>query len=67
MHIASIGIDLGKSTFHLVALDERGKIVVRKSFSRKQLFAYPAKLKAALIGLEACAGAHFVGASLRAQ
>ena len=67
MHIASIGIDLGKTTFHLVALDERGKIVVRKTFSRKQLFAYTAKLKTALIGLEACAGAHFVGASLRAQ
>ena len=40
MHIASIGIDLGKTTFHLVALDERGKIVVRKTFSRKQLFTY---------------------------
>ncbi len=24
MHIASIGIDLGKTTFHLVALDEQG-------------------------------------------
>ncbi|HEU5450477.1 MAG TPA: IS110 family transposase, partial [Terriglobales bacterium] len=67
MHIASIGIDLGKTTFHLVALDERGKIVVRKTFSRKQLFTYTAKLKAALVGMEACAGAHFVGASLRAQ
>ena len=67
MHIASIGIDLGKTTFHLVALDERGKIVVRKTFSRKQLFNYTARLPTALIGLEACAGAHFVGASLRAQ
>jgi hypothetical protein len=25
MHIASIGIDLGKTTFHLVALGERNK------------------------------------------
>ena len=25
MHIASIGIDLGKTTFHLVALGERSK------------------------------------------
>jgi sugar (pentulose or hexulose) kinase len=37
MHIASIGIDLGKTTFHLVALDEHGKIVGKKKFSRKQL------------------------------
>jgi hypothetical protein len=28
MQITSIGIDLGKTTFHLVALDERGKIVM---------------------------------------
>jgi len=34
MHIASIGIDLGKTTFHLVALGERGKVLVRKKFSR---------------------------------
>jgi hypothetical protein len=29
MRIASIGIDLGKSTFHLVALGEHSKVVVR--------------------------------------
>ena len=39
MHIASIGVDLGKTTFHLVALAEQGKVVVRKKFSRKQLLA----------------------------
>jgi hypothetical protein len=32
MHIASIGIDLGKTTFHLVALGERNKVLVRKKF-----------------------------------
>ena len=35
MHIASIGIDIGKTTFHLVALNEHGSIVVRRKFSRK--------------------------------
>ena len=67
MHIASIGIDLGKTTFHLVALDEHGKIVGKKKFSRKQLLAYTANLQAALIGIEACSGAHFIGAALRNQ
>ena len=67
MEIASIGIDLGKTTFHLVALDERGKVVVRKKLSRKQLLAYTAKLDTALIGIEACSGAHFIGAALRSQ
>jgi len=67
MHIASITIDLGKTTFHLVALGERNKVLVRKKFSRSQLFAHTAKLPSSLIGLEACAGAHFVGAALREQ
>jgi transposase len=67
MHIASIGIDLGKTTFHLVALDEHGKTVLKKSLSRTQLLHYTAKLETALIGIEACSGAHFLGAALREQ
>src|SRR5690349_12937794 len=67
MHIASIGIDLGKTTFHLIALGERSKVLVRKKFSRTQLLAYTANLPSSLIGLEACAGAHFLGAALRQQ
>src|SRR5881394_577548 len=67
MNFASIGIDLGKTTFHLVALGERNKVLVRKKFSRAQLLAYTANLPSSLIGLEACAGAHFMGAALRAQ
>jgi len=67
MHIVSIGIDLGKNTFHLVALGERNKVLVRKKFSRAQLLAYTANLPASLVGLEACAGAHFMGTRLREQ
>jgi transposase len=67
MQIASIGIDLGKYTFHLVALDEHGSIVIKKKFSRKQVLAYTANLPSALIGIEACSGAHFIGAALRDQ
>jgi len=50
MQIASLGIDLGKTTFHLVALGERNKVLVRKKFSRAQLLAYTAKIPSALIG-----------------
>ena len=67
MNIASIGIDLGKNTFHLVALGERNKVLARKKFSRAQLLAHTANLPSSLIGLEACAGAHFLGAALREQ
>ena len=34
MNIASVGIDLGKTTFHLVALGEHNKVLLRKKFSR---------------------------------
>ncbi len=67
MQIASIGIDLGKYTFHLVALDSHGTVVFKKKFSRKQLLAYTANLPSALMGIEACSGAHFIGAALRQQ
>jgi transposase len=67
MRIAPIGIDLGKTTFHLVALGERNKILLRRKFSRAQLLAYTANLPSSLIGLEACAGSHFIASVLREQ
>ncbi len=67
MKIRSIGIDLGKTTFHLVALGERGKILLKKKLSRKQLLALTANLPASLIGLEACSGSHFLARALREQ
>lgn len=67
MKIRSIGIDLGKTTFHLVALGERSKILLKKKLSRKQLLALTANLPASLIGLEACSGSHFLARALREQ
>lgn len=67
MQIRAIGIDLGKTVFHLAAMNEHGKVVVRKSFSRTQLLTYTANLPSCLIGMEACCGAHFLGAALREQ
>jgi transposase len=37
MQIHSVGIDLGKTTFHLVALAAAGKVLVQKKFTQKQL------------------------------
>ena len=34
--IATIGIDLGKNTFHLVGLDKRGAIALQRKVSRSQ-------------------------------
>jgi hypothetical protein len=35
--ITTIGIDLGKNTFHLIGMDARGRIVLRRKVSRGQL------------------------------
>ena len=67
MQIASIGIDLGKTTFHLVVLDKHSKVITKKKFSRQRLLAYTANLPSSLVGMEACSGAHFIGAALRRQ
>src|ERR1700750_2503043 len=67
MQIRSVGIDLGKTTFHLVALGASGKVLVKKKFSQKQLLAFTANMQTSLIGLEACSGAHFLGRALRQQ
>jgi transposase len=67
MQIRSVGIDLGKTTFHLVALGDSGKVLLKKKFTQRQLITFTANLQTTLIGLEACAGAHFLGRALREQ
>jgi transposase len=67
MQIRSVGIDLGKTTFHLVALGDNGKVLLKKKFTQKQLITFTANLQTLLIGMEACSGAHFLGRALRAQ
>jgi transposase len=67
MQIRSVGIDLGKTTFHLVALGASGKVLVKKKFTQKQLLAFTVNMQSSLIGLEACSGAHFLGRALKQQ
>ena len=40
MELATIGIDLSKTTFHLIGLSPRGAIVLRRRLSRKQLLTF---------------------------
>jgi transposase len=67
MEIQAIGIDLGKTLFHLVGVDPVGNVVVRKRCSRTQLLTYTANVRVQVIGMEACSGSHFLGRALREQ
>ena len=45
MQIHSVGIDLGKTTFHPVALGDNGKVLLKKKFFQKQLIAFTANMQ----------------------
>ena len=64
--IAVVGIDIGKNSFHIVGLDQRGAIVLRQKWSRGQMDAPIGELPPCLIGMEACVGAHHLSRKLRA-
>jgi transposase len=65
--ITTIGIDLGKYSFHVIGFDRRGAIVLRQKRSRHQLESSLANIPACLIGMEACVGAHHLGRKLEAM
>ena len=63
---AVIGIDIGKTSFHLVAVDTAGAIQWKKKLSRTQLMRHMAALPGCLVGMEACCGAHHLARELTA-
>jgi transposase len=65
--IATMGIDIGKNSFHVVGLDQRGAIVLRQKWSRGQIEARLANMPPCLIGMEACVGAHHLSRKLQAH
>jgi transposase len=62
--VTTIGIDIGKSSFHVIGLDARGAIVWRQKLGRGQVEAKLQGLGPCLVGMEACVGAHHLGRSL---
>jgi hypothetical protein len=49
--IATLGIDIGKNSFHLIGLDARGAIVLRQKLSRGQVEARLTTMPSCLIGI----------------
>jgi transposase len=62
--VTTIGIDIGKNTFHLVGFDQRGAIILQQKVSRSQLERRVANIPRCLIGMEACSGSHHIGRQL---
>ena len=62
--VAVVGVDIGKNSFHVVGLDDRGAIVLRQKWSRTKVEHALANMPPCLIGMEACVGAHHLSRKL---
>jgi transposase len=67
MKISTIGLDLAKSVFQVHGVDADGATVLVKRLHRKQMMPFFTKLPPCLIGVEACATAHYWARTLSAM
>lgn len=58
MNASMIGLDLAKNIFQVHGVDETGEVVLRKRLSRGRVERFFAALPPAVVGMEACGGAH---------
>lgn len=58
--IAHMGIDIGKTAFHVVGLDAAGKPVFRSRFTRERLIEFLARASPTIVGMEACPGSNWL-------
>jgi transposase len=65
MQVTTIGLDIAKNVFQVHGIDAGEKVVVRKQLRRSQVIAFFAALPPCLIGMEACATAHYWARELR--
>ena len=59
MQITTIGLDIAKNVFQVHGIDAAEKVVVRKQLRRGQVLKFFAALPPCLVGMEACATAHY--------
>ena len=64
--VTTIGLDLAKHVFQVHGVDVRGATVLRKQLRRGQVVGFFATLPRCLVGLEACATAHYWARELQA-
>lgn len=58
METIMIGLDLAKSVFQVHGVDPAGQVVLRRRLKRSQVEAFFARQDPAVVGMEACGGAH---------
>jgi transposase len=59
IEVSRIGLDLAKSVFQVHGVNAQEAVTVRRSLRRAQMLSWFGKLPPCLIGVEACATAHY--------
>jgi transposase len=67
MQIAVLGIDLGKNSCSVAALDSTGAVIKRRRMRPESIAAFTEKLPACIVAMEACCGAHHLGRLMAGQ
>src|SRR5262244_994684 len=57
--VTTIGLDLAKHVFQVHGVDAEGATVLRKQLRRAQVLAFFSRIPRCVVGLEACATAHY--------
>ena len=65
VEIATLGLDIGKRVLQVHGADARGKTVLQRKLRREEVAAFFASVPPCLVGMEACATAHYWGRKLR--
>ena len=66
MKMTTIGIDLAKSVFAIHGVNTHGKAALKKQIKRHHMLTFFANREPCLIGMEACASAHYWARKLSA-
>jgi len=66
MQVTTIGLDIAKRVFQVHGVDAAGAAVIRKKLRRSELLQFFARLAPCVIGIEACATAHYWARELTA-
>jgi transposase len=63
---AVFGVDIGKTTFHVVGLDDTGQPVQKVKFRRDTLLQFFERAAPAIVGMEACGGSQWLARKIKA-
>jgi transposase len=64
--VTTVGLDIAKSVFQVHGIDREGHVIIRRQLRRRYVLAFFEKLAPCLVGIEACAAAHYWSRELRA-